>query len=265
MWPLMGGLEVTEALLDLGASPAPTPDGRLSPLAVAEGHGHDEVATLLRRRGATLVHPDAPPVSMLPPAAKWTDAAGWDAFYRHELHRAELNGWKDRCLKPSRERVIVGTFERRPPGEHVLVIANGLSLLPRVGAELGQHCTAIDLSSAAISFLEAYSADVLPPGRRRPGGSVSFVCGDLRVVELAPGPFSLIVSRRSLWGLVDPMLQEVIEAIDRRLEPGGQLLFVAGEDTSPEIANRFESLGFQIDPERRDRSRKMLLGDVASD
>jgi len=78
-------------------------------------------------------------VSTLVPVDKWTDAAGWDAFYRHELLRAELSDYADHRLKPARERIIVSNFERRPPGRQVLVVASGLSLMPFAIAELGQH------------------------------------------------------------------------------------------------------------------------------
>jgi len=84
----------------------------------------------------------------------------------------------------------------------VLCAGNGVSQEPRALATAGFEVTALDISRVAMSCTEGChddrGLDFCSPHIRRQGRRVEFVVGDLLDTTLCPGPFDLIIERRTV-------------------------------------------------------------------
>lgn len=230
----------------------------MSPLAIAEYYGREYVAALLRNHGATATHPGCPPLCPDPPD-DWTDGAGWDRHFRFDILHAVAREGRELLGMPTGDRLLAQRLRRCAPGERIIIMGNGLSSLPHALCAAGHHAVAVDLSLVATEFLR--SGEFWPPQEgTREGGSVELICGDIRDPAVAPGPFSMGVSHRSLQGLAPDVLEEAIVAIDRRIEADGMVHFAT--QNAPErldhIAGRFRDLGYAVNPKDKPAQGKTL-------
>ncbi|MEZ5286753.1 MAG: class I SAM-dependent methyltransferase [Vicinamibacterales bacterium] len=109
----------------------------------------------------------------------------------------------------------------------VLCVGNGVSQEPRALAWAGFDVTALDLSPLAT----ATAAQATPPdaflqglvgGRSgSPGGAVNFVTGSLMDPACCPGPFDLVIERRTLQLWPDAGRAAAMRAVADRLAPTG--------------------------------------------
>src|SRR5947209_637971 len=86
----------------------------------------------------------------------------------------------------------------------ILCAGNGVSQEPRSLAACGFDVTALDISPIAVSCAEAYRVDpeslghFCRPALHRPGGRLQFVLGDLLDPAVCPGPFDVVIERRTI-------------------------------------------------------------------
>jgi hypothetical protein len=86
----------------------------------------------------------------------------------------------------------------------ILCAGNGVSREPRALAAAGFDVTSLDISPVAVSYAKAHDADshrlgyFCSPKLHRPGGRVEFVAGDLLDITVCPGPFDVVIERRTV-------------------------------------------------------------------
>lgn len=112
----------------------------------------------------------------------------------------------------------------------ILCVGNGLSQEPHALARAGFIVTVLDLSPKAIElsrvdFLDdKYLQIFLDPQQMSDGGSVEFVVGDLLDESICPGPFDMIMERRTVQLYPENERERALLALTGRLvEPGGVL------------------------------------------
>ncbi len=176
-------------------------------------------------------------------------------------------GFSRRAFTPFDDLRILWRLRHMPAGGRALMVGNGLSLLPRAVAHTGRHAIAIDLSRVATDMTaqpemsgpsleywfmrSAGSETSLLKKLAADGGSVEFVCGDVRDETIAPGPFDLIVNHKAIQGLPRQDREAVISAMDARLSPEGvvSISFVNAEQILDEARALFTELGYTINPD----------------
>jgi chemotaxis methyl-accepting protein methylase len=97
----------------------------------------------------------------------------------------------------------------------------------------------------------------------RPGGSCRFVCGDAFDSRVAPGPFDVIFSWRTLQGFDDRELGEILRSMDARLSSFG-LLFITGQNaarSTMRISDELTAMSYDVNPrmERKDVKTAWVL------
>jgi hypothetical protein len=103
------------------------------------------------------------------------------------------------------------TFVMREYGlRTVLCVGNGVSQEPKALAAAGFDVTALDLSAVVVRSAAEDEADdartidyICSAGTHRPGARVSFVVGDLRDASVCPGPFDVVIERRTVQVLLE--------------------------------------------------------------
>jgi SAM-dependent methyltransferase len=112
----------------------------------------------------------------------------------------------------------------------VLCAGCGVSQEPRALAEAGFEVVALDISPRAIEITRALD---FPPevfgefcdgDMRSDGGQVTYVVGDFFDSEVCPGPFDVIVERRTAQLFSEDDLRTVMAALAERLGPEGVFL-----------------------------------------
>lgn len=212
----------------------------------------------------------------------WRDAEAWHAYWQGCLDGSR--SLSSMALVSSFGMVIARDLvdgELAEPasraGRSVLLVGNGLDQLPRVLACAGFRVVALDLSTLATdaaaafvpddAFFARYTSLWEPATASRwwlEGGSVTFVAGDLFDHDVAPGPFDIIISIRSLQGFTPDDARAAATAIDARLAAYG-LVIVAivnpTTETMEKVGEPFRALGYGEDEERPGGKRlRMMMG-----
>jgi len=109
----------------------------------------------------------------------------------------------------------------------ILCAGNGLSQEPRALARAGFDVTALDISPATSERAKAHQWDpnrfnyFCPPGAERPGGRLEFVVGNLLELTVCPGPYDVIIERRTVQTFPAQERPSVLKALaDRLANPG---------------------------------------------
>lgn len=111
----------------------------------------------------------------------------------------------------------------------VLCAGSGISQEPRTLAEAGLEVAALDLSPVALQLAKAWPltpqdvAYFFDEELLRPGGHMEFVAGDLMSPSVAPGPFDVIIERRTLQLFYPDEADCALDALAARLQPEGIL------------------------------------------
>lgn len=125
-----------------------------------------------------------------------------------------------------REEALIAAMRRRGFAS-VLCAGNGISQEPRALAAAGFTVSALDSSRAAMEIAKTCT---LPPEQLRrfyplelcaPGGSVSFVVGDLRDESVCPGPYDVVIERCTLQLFPPTERGPAIDALAQRLRENG--------------------------------------------
>jgi hypothetical protein len=165
---------------------------------------------------------------MLPPATL-EDPTAWDTYWRDQMTHG-VAGFVDLFCDdgPLVDAMRVNGFRS------ILCIGTGVSLEPRALAAAGFDVTALDLSPFAIGTAQQATApprhlERLIGGRaQQDGGQLNFVVGDLCDRTVCPGPFDVIIERRTLQ-LFARKHPEGLEAVASRLAARG-ILFSHSHD-----------------------------------
>lgn len=112
----------------------------------------------------------------------------------------------------------------------VLCVGSGISQEPHAVAAAGFHVTALDISPFAVRFASRLA---LSPGdigrffdsrRTRPSGTVTFAVGDLLDYTVCPGPFDVVIERKTLQLFPERERAVALGAVVNRLSQNGILL-----------------------------------------
>ena len=159
-----------------------------------------------------------PPANLLDPTA-WNQY--WDAHLAHGLGPPLYDMVCD-------DRLLV-----RAMVEHnmttILCAGSGISMEPRALAAAGFQVVALDLSTRALQIAREFppSDDLfeafLDLSSRRPGGRVEYVAGNILDPSVCPGPFDLVIERRTAQNYPDSERAILLTALAARLSPHGIL------------------------------------------
>ena len=168
----------------------------------------------------------APDLSWLNPPADLLDAAAWDQYWKEQIEHGITPQMYDFCC---READLVRAMNSAGM-KSVLCAGNGMSHEPRILAMAGFDVVALDISPLAIELARKC---LLPPQAlafycgaemQAPGGRVEFALGNILDPAVCPGPFDVIIERRTAQVYLRHNIGAVMEALARRLGPDGILL-----------------------------------------
>lgn len=178
-----------------------------------------------------------------PPTVR--DPVAWDRYWRRQIEdeRPDFGPGSHADI-----RLPIIKHMRSRGFTRILLAGNGLSQEPKLFAAAGLLATALDLSPVATAFARDYASTVhvrLADEERRPGGRADFVAGDLFDPAVLPGPFDVILSRRT-WQLMERDEAAVSVFVDR-LVKGGLLINHAHNSRSyEEDFERLRRRGLEI-------------------
>jgi hypothetical protein len=175
-------------------------------------------------------------------------AASWDRWWRERIadNRAEtfpclpapMLEYRNRLIDPNRVDVLISVIAEYGL-RSVLCAGNGISQEPWTLAAAGLNVTVLDISGVATRFAETihnasggldFSKRRQPP---RPGGRVEFVIGDLLDLTMCPGPFDVVIERRTVQVLPEDVRPAALSALSQRLAEVGIFLSVCLDDPFP--------------------------------
>jgi hypothetical protein len=183
------------------------------------------------------------------------DANGWDSYWRQDLSSGgALTAFHDRFGADPHLLDLI----RARGCKAILCVGNGLSSEAVVLASHGFEITALDLSPLATQTAVSLQHSTPSGVHTRPGAVLEFVCGDLFNSLACPGPFDVILERRTLqlYGTEDRALG--LERLVARLASRG--LFVShvhmgwwrpGESGEHLAKAWLDGHGFSPDPDAR--------------
>jgi len=162
----------------------------------------------------------------LDPPSNPLDVVAWDQYWiehvRHGLGPPLFDMFSD-------DRKLVEVMNAKGM-KSILCAGNGISQEPRALAQAGFQVIALDISPHATEIARCFNFPphgfdfFCEPEMRRPGGAVDFVVGDILVPAICPGPFDVIIERRTAQNYYSHDMGAVLAALAGRLEPNGILL-----------------------------------------
>jgi hypothetical protein len=162
----------------------------------------------------------------LRPPLSTGDPAAWDQYWNDQVSHALVPPLFDMFCDDS----ALVAFMARSGLTRVLCAGTGTSQEPRILADAGLRVVALDISPVALQLAQEWvqpeeSAQIVDPTLRRSGGAVEYVVGSILDPSLCPGPFDVVIERRTLQIFSSDERQQAVQALARRL--GGQGLFVS--------------------------------------
>lgn len=150
------------------------------------------------------------------------DAAGWDRHWI-DVAKSGYAGFFE-MLNDDRDliRVMRGEGMNR-----ILCAGSGVSVEPQVLAEVGFTVSAVEISEWAVKISQALGVSpqgvehYCGAGMEREGGSVEFVVGDLLDPAVCPGPYDVILERRTAQIYHGDGMDEFMNALISRLDENG--------------------------------------------
>lgn len=174
---------------------------------------------LFGRRTATTPQPEEPDdladllgdLAWLRPPTDVHDSHAWDSYWKNQVTHGLGPGIFDMFCDP---QAIVGALKANRL-QSVLCVGSGISQEPEMLASLGFDVVAMDLSPVAMELSKR--------ALENQGPSPRFVVGDLMDPTICPGPFDMIIERRTLQLFPDSERPAALEAVANRLAPRGIL------------------------------------------
>src|SRR5215208_3956911 len=149
---------------------------------------------------------------MIPPR-DMHDAAAWDVYWHHQAEKGRMGMQMSDML--SNSDTVISAMHANGL-RSVLFVGNGLAVEPRHYIDAGFDVTIMDLSPFAMDTVRTAIAKNDLRGE--------CVTGDLLDPSACPGPFDVIVERRTLQLFDDTERPRALVALTNRLSPRG--LFV---------------------------------------
>ena len=194
-------------------------------------------------------------MSVLIPPGTTEDPVAWDEHWEQLI--AHGFGAKLEDLFCEDRALILGM---RDNGLNtVLCAGNGISQEPKALALAGFDVTVLDLSPAAIrifqetEFDQAYQEQFLDENMKRPGGSVTYEVGDIMDPTVCPGPYDVIIERRTAQLFHGEKMDAALAALADRLVEHGMFFthchdnrWRPGEKREPRTEQWFRDQGWSI-------------------
>jgi SAM-dependent methyltransferase len=180
----------------------------------------------IKDHAARLAEKDLSGLDWLYPPSDLHAAEPWDTWWRGQIEHGVAPGWTDMFCD---DNALLDTAESRGL-KSVLCVGCGVSQEPHALAAAGLQVTAMDLSPFALRCVARLAERAEPagrfltPGRIREGGSLSFVEGDLMDPAICPGPFDVIVERKTLQLFPNAERRAAVARVVGRLAPNGIFL-----------------------------------------
>jgi len=165
-------------------------------------------------------------LSWLDPPLDPLDVAAWDRYWLAQVGHGLGPPLFD-MFCDNRNLVQVMNAEGMT---RILCAGNGISQEPRALAQAGFQVVALDQSSQAVEIAREFEFPTegfeyfCESGMRRPGGHVDFVVGDILNPEVCPGPFDVIIERRTAQIFFNHDVGGVLRALAERLDEDGVFL-----------------------------------------
>jgi len=162
-------------------------------------------------------------LSWLVPPPDPLDSAAWDRYWIEQV-RHDLGPPLFDMFCNDRKLVQLMNAERM---KSVLCAGNGISQEPKALAQAGFQVAALDLSAQAVEMAREFELPTeafqhfCDPGMRRQGGHVDFLVGDLLDPAACPGPFDVVIERRTAQSFCNHGMGAVLEALAYRVGEGG--------------------------------------------
>jgi len=169
------------------------------------------------------------------------DARFWDAWWDDCISKGEAGrfmfpmleaplvkhagGYYDVANSNALRMDVMAQFGLRK----ILCAGSGISQEPRALAQAGFDVTALDLSPKALAVASAFEPradDRLSfcGGVQRPGGQLNFVVGSILDLTVCPGPFDVIIERRTISRFREQDRSTALQALAERLGKVGIFL-----------------------------------------
>jgi hypothetical protein len=159
---------------------------------------------------------------LMPPDTS-DDPEAWDTYWQEQLSHGLGPGLIDMfCF----DHDLVHAFHKQGV-RAILCPGSGISQEPRALAAAGFEVTALDLSPFAMQVAESIDLDdeglanYIETSDRRPGGSIRFVTGNLFDATVCPGPYDVVLERRTIQNFPDAQRETALEVLAARLAKTG--------------------------------------------
>lgn len=178
-------------------------DRLFNPPATASRGPADEVPA---RRGR-----DLDDLAAFCPPPTMTDAAAWDEFWRVRFEGEVAIGAAESYMFA--EPAEIGRVLAANRLLSILCVGSGASVEPWAFARAGYVVTALDLSPYALQKAQEAQPEPFP--------NLRYVVGDLMDERVCPGPYDVILERRTLQLYQPPELHQAMTRVAGRLATRG--------------------------------------------
>lgn len=183
------------------------------------------------RQIARSVHPTQPlqstdDLSWLIPPRTLVDASAWDTYWQQQFSHG-FGAFVQQFADLFCDDGDLVDFMRADGLRTVLCVGNGISQEPRALEWAGFDVTALDLSPFAAEKARTNVPSVASLARlignrsQAPGGRLEFVTGDLCDPDCCPGPYDVVIDRRTLQLYPDEERPRAMQAVANRLASRG--------------------------------------------
>ena len=173
---------------------------------------------------------------LIPPTTT-DDPAAWDRYWSDQLTYG-MAGFIHMFVDDGQLIDVMRANALRT----VLCVGNGISQEPRALAAAGFDVTALDFSPYATEVAERatppddYLAGLIGKRTTDAGGQLRFVTGDLRDTSICPGPYDVVIERKTLQLFPDTARADAIRAVAERVASPGIFFSQSHHNREPTFA-----------------------------
>jgi thiopurine S-methyltransferase len=148
----------------------------------------------------------------------------WDEYWRRQ-HKSGLWMFNEMFVD---DRELLRVIEARG-FQRVLCVGSGLALEPHALAAAGLRVTMLDISRDVVAAMSAttFPSDafsrILDSSQLRSGGHIECVAGDLIDPAVCPGPYDVVIERKTLQLFPEAEREAALAAVAARMDPNGIL------------------------------------------